>query len=53
MMGPCNPEALNDPVIQENPDLDAMRFYYGIEETVDSEINPMKASLSPRSTDRP
>ena len=45
MMGPCNPEALNDPVIQENPDLDAMRFYYGIEETVDSEINPNESEF--------
>lgn len=39
MLSPCNPEAFNDPLIADNPEFGAMRFYKTIEEIVSVDIN--------------
>jgi multiple sugar transport system substrate-binding protein len=38
-MAPCNPDALQDPVLLNDPNWDAMRFYKSIEELLTVEYN--------------
>ena len=38
-LAPCNPEALEDPVLRDDPNWDVMRFYKSIEEVVTIEYN--------------
>jgi multiple sugar transport system substrate-binding protein len=38
-LSPCNPRALEDPVLADDPNWDAMRFYKSIEEVVNIDYN--------------
>ncbi len=40
MLDTCNPAAYDEPVIKDNPLFDVMRFYKGIENYVEAEVNP-------------
>jgi multiple sugar transport system substrate-binding protein len=38
-LAPCNPQALDDPLLKDDPNWDAMRFYKSIEAVADAEYN--------------
>lgn len=38
-IAPCNPQALEDPVLADDPNWDAMRFYKSVEEVVSFDYN--------------